>query len=130
MHKFLFAVILLSVLALALAACNGNSTDPAAKAVESYLNALVNKDSTKLSALSCAGWESNAKLELDSFQAVKIRLEGMACKTTKVEGTKSQVDCQGKILATYNGEDQAFDLSTRTYQVVQQSGDYLVCGYN
>jgi hypothetical protein len=32
-------------------------------------------------------------------------------------------------MATYNGEDQALDLSVRTYQVVQQGGEYLVCGY-
>jgi hypothetical protein len=32
-------------------------------------------------------------------------------------------------MATYNGEDSPLDISARTYQVVQQGGDYLVCGY-
>jgi hypothetical protein len=129
MRKFALVVILLSVLALPLSACGGKAADPASKAVEDYLNALVAKDSTKLSALSCATWESSALLELDSLQAVKTRLEGLACKTSGSAGGASQVNCQGRIMATYNGEDQALDLSVRTYQVVQQGGNYLVCGY-
>jgi hypothetical protein len=129
MRKFALAVILLSILSVLLAACGGKAADPASKAVEDYLQALVNKDYTRLSALSCADWEKNASLELDSLQAVKTRLEGLTCKTASVDGTTSLVNCQGKILATYNGEDQTLDLSVRSYQVVQQGGDYLVCGY-
>ena len=36
--------------------------------------------------------------------------------------------CKGKIVATYNNEDQELDLSVRTYQVVQEGGEWLVCG--
>ena len=129
MRKLVLLVILLSMLTLLLCACGGQSGDPASKAVEDYLNALVAKDSTKLSALSCATWESSALLELDSLQAVKTRLDSVSCKTSSTVGGTSQVNCQGRILATYNGEDQPLDISTRTYQVVQQGGDYLVCGY-
>ena len=129
MRKFLMTVVLFSMLAGLLAACGSQPADPAVAAVKNYLNALVNKDSTKLSALSCASWESNALLELDSLNAVKTRLQGVSCKSTGTSGTTTQVSCQGKILATYNGEDQALDLSTRVYQVEQQGGDYLVCGY-
>jgi hypothetical protein len=129
MRKVAFGLILLCISMLLFSACGSKTGDPASKAVESYLTALVNKDSTSLSALSCADWESSAMLELDSLQAVKTRLEGLSCKTTGTDGSTSLVDCQGKILATYNGEDQALDLSARAYQVVQQGGDYLVCGY-
>jgi hypothetical protein len=129
MRKLSLAVCFLTILVLLLSACGGKSVDPASKAVIDYLNALVNKDSTKLSALSCADWESNALLEFDSLQAVKTRLSDLTCKTIGTDATTSQVNCQGKILATYNGEDQAFDLSVRTYQVVQQGGEYLVCGF-
>ena len=129
MRKLALLVIMLSMLALPLSACGGQAADPASKAVEGYLNALVAKDSTKLSALSCASWESSALLELDSLQAVKTRLDGVSCKTSGTSGGTSQVNCQGRILATYNGEDQALYISARTYQVVQQGGDYLVCGY-
>jgi hypothetical protein len=129
MRKLGLVIVLLSLFALLLSACGGKAADPAAKAVENYLNALVGKDTTRLSALSCADWESNALLELDSLQAVKTRLEGLTCTTTGTNGTTSDVSCQGKILATYNNEDQTLDLSVRTYQVVQQGGEYLVCGY-
>ena len=129
MRKLALLVILLSMLVLPLSACSSQAAEPASKAVVDYLNALVAKDSTKLSALSCASWESSALLELDSLQAVKTRLDGVSCKTSGIIAGTSQVNCQGRIMATYNGEDQALDISVRTYQVVQQGGDYLVCGY-
>jgi hypothetical protein len=129
MRKLALLVFLLSMLGLPLTACGRQVADPASKAVVDYLNALVAKDSTKLSALSCASWESSALLELDSLQAVKTRLDGVSCKTSGTTNGTSQVNCQGRILATYNGEDQTLDISARTYQVVQQGGDYLVCGY-
>jgi hypothetical protein len=68
-------------------------------------------------------------LELDSLQAVATKLEGLTCSVTAMSGTTSEISCQGKILTTYNNEDQQLDLSVRTYQVVKQGGDYLVCGY-
>jgi len=123
-------LMLLGVMGLLLSAC---STAPSAAtpagAVTAYLQALVGMDKNHLSALSCADWESSALQEMDSFQAVKTRLEGLACQSAGTEGATTLVKCQGKIIATYNGEDQALDLSTRTYQVVQQGGEYLVCGY-
>jgi hypothetical protein len=128
MRKFAPIVLLMWAIVLLFSAC-GKAKDPAAKAVEDYLNALVKKDSNALSALSCADWESNALLELDSLQAVSTSLENLACTTASTEGTTSQVNCQGSIIATYNNENQQLDLSVRTYQVVQQGGNYLVCGY-
>jgi hypothetical protein len=130
MRKVSLAIICLMLITVFLSACGGGkAADPAAKAVENYLNALANKDSNQLSALACADWESSALLELDSLQAVKTRLEGVTCKTDSVNGTTSDVNCQGKLLATYNNEDQALDLSVRTYLVSQEGGNYLVCGY-
>ena len=128
MRKFAPIVLLMCIAALLFSAC-GQATDPAAKAVEGYFIALVNKDANALSALSCADWEPNALLELDSLQAVTTRLENLACTAAGTDGTTTQINCQGKILATYNNEDQELDLSVRTYQVVQQGGEYLFCGY-
>lgn len=124
-------LFLLSVLGLSifLSAC-GSTTAPngAATTVESYIHAIVDNNASKLSALSCADWESQAQMELDSFQAVKTSLEGLSCKQSGVDGANTLVVCQGKIIATYNGENQSLDLSTRTYQVTQQGGNWLVCG--
>ena len=44
------------------------------------------------------------------------------------DGDTALVNCTGKIIASYNNEDQELDLSVRTYQVVQEGGDWLVCG--
>ncbi len=128
MRKYVPVVFLALALGLLLAAC-GQSSDAPALAVENYLNALVNKDSDRLSALSCADWEPQALLELDSLQAVETRLEGLACTSTTEEDGSISVNCVGKILATYNGEDQELDLSVRSYVVIEQGGEYLVCGY-
>ena len=122
-------ILILSILLalIILAACASNNDAPV-KAVESYLNALVNKEADKLPTLVCGEWEEDALIELDSFQAVTARLENLSCSQTGTDGDTVLVLCTGNIVATYNDEDQQLDLSTRTYQVVQQSGDWLVCG--
>lgn len=120
--------LILAVLAILLAACGGG-TSGSVRAVEDYLNALVSKDDALVSSLSCEEWEMMALLELDSFQAVETRLEGLTCSDAGTDGDTFLVNCQGKIIATYNDEDQELDLSLRTYEVVQQGGEYLVCGY-
>ena len=112
-----------------LSACGSStSSNPAVGAVEGYVNAIVANDADKLSALSCAEWESDALIELDSLQAVTSTLEGFSCQETGKDGDNTLVHCDGKMILSYNGENQELDLSTRTYQVVEQGGDWLVCG--
>jgi hypothetical protein len=123
----LILILSLMLAAILLTAC-ASSNDAPVKAVENYLNALVNKDANKLPTLVCGDWEEDALIELDSFQAVTASLENVACSQTGTDGDTVLVLCTGNIVASYNGEDQKLDLSTRTYQVVQQSGDWLVCG--
>lgn len=128
MRKFL-AILLFAIFAnLLLAACSSANSDAPAKAVESYLNTLVARDADRLPTLVCGDWEDEALIELDSFQAVTPRLENVACSQTGTDGDTTLVKCSGKIIATYNDEDQEIDLSGITYQVVQQDGDWLVCG--
>lgn len=128
MRKF-FLIVLVTILStLALTACASGNRDASAKAVEDYLDALVAKDADRLSTLSCGEWEDDALLELDSFQAVTARLDGVACEQTGTDGDTALVLCNGRIIATYNDEDQDLDLSVRTYQVVQEGGEWLVCG--
>ena len=122
-----FLILLLVFTALILPACASDSNAPV-QAVEDYLNALVEKDANRLTTLSCGEWEEEALLELDSFQAVTARLEGLACEQTGTDGNTALVLCNGNIVATYNEDDQQLDLSVRTYQVVQEGGEWLVCG--
>lgn len=128
MRKISLIVLLIIVSTMFLTACASGNENAPAKAVEDYLNALVAKDENRLSTLSCGDWEDDALLELDSFQAVTARLDGLACEQTGTDGEAALVLCQGKIVATYDNEDQELDLSVRTYQVVQEGGEWLVCG--
>ena len=122
-----FLTLLITTLFLSACAASDNSKAPA-KAVEEYLNALVAKDANRLPTLVCSDWEDDALIELDSLQAVTARLDGIACTQTGTDGDTALVNCSGKLITTYNNEDQDMDLSVRTYQVVQQNGDWLVCG--
>ncbi len=129
MRKFLALLSILLLANILLSACAASAkTDAPSKAVEDYLNALVAKDADKLPTLVCGDWESDALVELDSFQAVTARLEDVSCKQNGTDGKFTLVNCKGNIVATYNNEDQKLDLSVRTYQVTQENGDWLVCG--
>ena len=123
-HIILLAILLITNI---LSAC-APDTDAPVKAVENYLNALVNKEADKLPTLVCGEWEEDALIELDSFQAVTASLENVSCSQTGADGDTTLVLCTGNIVASYNNEDQRLDLSVRTYQVIEQGGDWLVCG--
>ena len=127
MRKILVILFIVLTANLLLIACASN-TDAPAKAVENYLNALVEKDADRLSTLVCGAWEEDALIELDSFQAVTARLEDAACAQTGSDGETALIHCTGKIILSYDNEDQELDLSTRTYQAIQEGGDWLVCG--
>ncbi len=122
-NTFLAAFLVLTLLA---ACAPAGGDDPAARAVETYLQALADKNEARLLALSCSENEFNALLELDAFALVETRLEGLAC-ASNADGT---VSCQGRIAATYTNEVQNFELAGRVYTVSNESGDWLVCGYS
>jgi len=124
-----WTILWMLALVILLTACSDRENE-AAMTVEEYLTALVSQNSEKISSISCKDWEPNALLEIDSFQAVKASLEGMSCEQTGQEGDISMVVCKGKIMASYNEEQQEFDLSARTYEVVEEGGEMRVCGYH
>jgi len=120
----LFAVLIANWL---LTACSANSDAPA-QAVEEYWNAIVAKDAERLPTLVCGDWEDDALTILDSLQAVSARLEDVTCSQTSTDAATTLVDCTGKMVLTYDTEDQEIDLSIYTYEVVQEGGEWLVCG--
>ena len=135
MRKSLWAAAaVLVALTLILAACGGPGSSPAGKspaaaAVENYYAAMVSKDAAKVSNLTCKDFEEQALLEMDSFQAVKAELDNVVCTEAGTDGGDTLVGCTGNIVLTYNNENQTLDVSRQVYRVVQQAGDYLVCGY-
>jgi hypothetical protein len=134
--KTRFLTILFVIGLLGLAACSPETSAPAAdlrtpavQSLEAYLQALVDKDEDTLVQMTCADWELNALLEFDAFGGVETELDDLMCEQVDTGDGTATVVCQGKILASYQDEVQEFDLSGRTYQMVEQSGDWLVCGY-
>lgn len=119
---------LMLVLSIILSACGASASDGATTAVEGYITALATKDQAALISNSCADWEDDALIELDSFALVEVTVDGMSCIESGTDGDKTLVDCQGKFQMSYGGEPQELELSARTYEVIQQSGDWLVCG--
>jgi ketosteroid isomerase-like protein len=113
---------------LLLISCAASNDDAPAQAVQDYLTALVAKDADRLPTLVCGDWEEDALMELDSLQTVTARLDNATCTQIASDGDTTLVNCTGTLVTTYNDEDSELDLSTRTYQVIQQGGDWLVCG--
>jgi hypothetical protein len=131
-----WTVIVVFVLGLLLSACGAETSAPAAanptpavQALQTYLQALVDKDEDTLVRLTCADWELKALLEFDAFGGVETSLDGLSCEQVSSGDGSATVVCQGKILASYQNEVQEFDLGSRNYQMVEQSGDWLVCGF-
>ena len=120
-------IVILSFISILLTAC-ASAAGPE-KTVEKYFQAVSEKDTSQVSTLACQDWEADALMVLDSFQAVTTQLDGLTCEQT---GTDSNgmaiVSCQGKILASYEGEMLEFDLSIQEYLVENFNGEWLVCG--
>lgn len=113
---------------LLLTACGGGE-HPAVVAVETFVQALVDKDEAQYVSLTCVDYELDALLEYDAFSLVKTHVEGLECQTVNLDGDKAEITCQGEIVATYGDEERTFGLSERRYQVVNQEGQWLICGY-
>jgi hypothetical protein len=123
-----FAVMILVMAIIGLNGCTASGSG-AAQAVQGYLQAVVAKDSAKAGSFACAAWENNAQLEVDSFAAVTAKLDGLSCKETGKSGNDTLVACEGKIVTTYNNENQEINLTGRVYKAVQENGDWRMCGY-
>ena len=120
--------ILMLALSNLLSACGASATGGATTAVEGYITALASKDQAALISNSCADWEDDALIELDSFALVEVTVDGMSCTEAGTDGDKTLVNCTGMLNMSYNGEPQSLDLADRTYEVIEQDGNWLVCG--
>lgn len=125
----LIMVFLFVGLLVACSGSGGGSADPAGAAVETYLQAIVEANPDGAAMAACADWESSARDEVASFQGVKAWLEKVDCKTESTSSGTATVGCAGAIVATYNNENQSFDLQNRKFNVVERDGEWLVCGY-
>ena len=130
--KLLSTLLLVCLAAPLLSACGSGAqaSNGAPAAVEAYLNALVKQDANQMANLSCKAWEAQAQTELDSFAAVTLTLDSPKCQAAGTDGDYTLVSCSGKIVANYNGENQEISLSDRTFQALQEGGEWRMCGYH
>jgi len=127
--QYLLAISML-LLSLGFLGCSSSKpADPGVIGIEAYLQALINKDINQMINLSCSEWESQARLEFDSFAAVDLSLEEMSCQSGGQEDNLKFVNCTGRIVASYGEEDLIIDLSERIYIAVEEGGEWRMCGY-
>jgi len=124
--KWIFLTLSLISL-LALTACASESSAPA-DAVAAYWQAMVAKDSAQLSSLSCAAYEAQALITMESFGAFEPVLSDLACEVTSTDGDSANVKCSGKIKVSYGAEILTIDLAKNNYAALKEGGDWRMCG--
>jgi hypothetical protein len=128
-YKVIYLLACLLILSF-LTGCIGSvQNEGAANAIETYLEALVTRDFNRMVNSSCAAWEAQAKVEFDSFAAVRLELDDLACKETGQENSTKLISCDGSIIANYGAEDLEINIADRTYLTVQEGGEWRMCGY-
>jgi hypothetical protein len=119
---------LLLALALFAAGCQGGQGG-AASAIEKYLQARATSDVDQMTLLSCPAWEAQARVESASFKSMNAKLDGVTCQISGSEGGSTLVTCQGQIVTTYQGEARQWSVGDHPFKVVQQDGEWRMCGY-
>ena len=129
MYRSIIRTFILSVLSLSILAGCSTSKNGAVQTVENYLQAMVAKDTTRITNYACSTWEAQAQTEADSFAGVTAQIQGLACQVSGTNGNTTLVICTGKIITSYNSENTELDLAGRTYKAVQEGGEWRMCGY-
>ena len=132
MMRLVDRLVWLAVVGLLLAGCqsgDAGDTSGAARTVEAYLQARVEENVEQMTLLSCPAWEAQARLEAVSFQSMDASLDGVTCEAGAAQGGSTLVNCQGQIVTTYQGEVREWSVAEHPYVVVQQDGEWRMCGY-
>ncbi len=114
---------------LGLAACQSQPSGSPPEAVQNYLQARVDKNVEQMIGLSCPDWEAQARIEAASFASMNAMLEEVACADAGADGGAALVTCSGKIVTTYNGEGRDWPLEDFTFKVIDDDGEWRMCGY-
>lgn len=129
MKKYSTIGSLLLIIQICLFTACGTTSHDAAAAVEGYHQALVTRNRDQLISFSCSAWESTAIAEIDSFTALEVTLENIACDVMEEHNNTSLVVCTGMIHANYGNEVLEIDLAAKDYEVVHEGGEWRLCGY-
>ena len=119
---------LLLALAFFLTGCQ-SSPSGAADAIQKYLQARAASDVDQMTLLSCPTWEGQARIEAASFKAMNAKLDGVICQESGSASGATLVTCSGHIVTTYQGEARQWTVGDHPFKVVQQDGEWRMCGY-
>lgn len=107
-----------------LVTCTPKDHGDPAKVTEKYLIAKVERDEETIRELLCSDLEAIWEKEIHTFDTVRgVHIEGMTCYK---KGENNLVECQGKIIAEYGGEQKEFLLGT--YKTIYETGEWRWCG--
>ena len=121
---------LVFALAFFLAGCQASASQAgAASAIQKYLAARAASDIDQMTLLSCPTWEAQARIEAASFKSMNAKLQDVICQVSGTDGSTTLVTCQGKIVTTYQGEAREWTVGDHPFKVVQQDGEWRMCGY-
>jgi hypothetical protein len=115
--------LILLLCVMSLARCTAD--DPAAL-VESYLQAVVDDNSEQLAELVCAAREIDALRAAASLRGTGASLQDMQCTVIEADAAYQIVQCQGRIVVTYQGEQRELPLGR--YRLVLEGDSWRVCG--
>ena len=121
MKRILFLLLPIIVI---LAGC-ATQADPS-DTIMKYLEARLASDADQLQELSCAAWESQVPLQAASFQSIDASLEDATCKANGTQGDMTIIECTGKIVYQYNGEQNERELGN--FLVIQENDEWKMCG--
>jgi hypothetical protein len=116
-------LLLICACLFVLTAC---ATESPAQVVEAYFQAIIDDQPERLAELSCAAWEADALTAATSFRNTGATLDGMQCEANGEEAGYQIVQCQGRIVVVYQGEERAFPLTR--YRVIQENNAWRMCG--
>lgn len=126
--KRIVFLIMILLGTLSISSCSSGRS-PAAT-VENYLLALSEIDEISAVNLSCADWEEQALAESASFKTVEVTLEDVECQIDSESSDLSFVSCNGRFVFSYDaGEEQELVLNGRVFKVIEEAGEWLMCGY-
>ena len=46
------------------------------------------------------------------------------------DGDYTIVECEGRIMTTYNGEEREWDVGAFPYRLIQENDEWRMCGYH
>ena len=126
--KILLIAIVWLMLGIILAGCSGDQA-LAAESVETFFQAILEKDEALFRSAIYSDYESVAMMDFTSFAIVDTRIDNFSCVAEGETDGQVSVRCQGNLQANFGNEMRSFDLSSRIYQVVEENGQWQVCGH-